>query len=94
MKDLANVCLVLAMIVSFYTHYALGDNFERMAPSLIFGLLLTCRLIILAQVVKKEKADRAEMFERLLEEQEAAGQAGEYEEQAEEAGGEEEKKKI
>jgi len=47
----------------------LGDNFERMAPALIFGLLLTCRLIILVQVIKKEKQDRAEMLERLIQEQ-------------------------
>ena len=45
------------MACQFYTHYALGDSFERMAPSLIFGLLLFCRLIILYQVVKKEKKD-------------------------------------
>ncbi len=63
------MCLILTMIVQFYTHYMLGDNFERMAPALIFGLLLTCRLIILVQVIKKEKQDRAEMLERLIQEQ-------------------------
>jgi hypothetical protein len=51
------------MAGSFYTHFALGDSFERMAPSLIFGLLLVCRLIILLQVIKKEKQDLEEYKE-------------------------------
>lgn len=57
MKDLANISLILLMMLQFYTHYALDDSFERMAPSLIFGLLLVCRLIILLQVIKKEKEE-------------------------------------
>ena len=56
------------MGTQFYTHYALGDSFERMAPALIFGLLLFCRLIILMQVIKKEKKD-AEMMKKLTEAQ-------------------------
>lgn len=57
MKDLANISLILLMMLQFYTHYALGDSFERMAPSLIFALLLVCRLIILLQVIKREKEE-------------------------------------
>lgn len=51
----------------FYTHFALGDTFERMAPSLIFGLLLVCRLIILHQVNKKER-QQLEMLRKFIEE--------------------------
>ncbi len=57
------------MACQFYIHYALGDNFERMAPSLIFGLLLICRLIILYQVIKKEKKD-LELVKKFMQEAE------------------------
>lgn len=67
MKDLANISLILLMMLQFYTHYALDDSFERMAPSLIFGLLLVCRLIILLQVIKKEK-DEIEAINKMMSE--------------------------
>ena len=51
----------------FYTHYALGDTFERMAPSLVFGLLLVCRLVIWFQVKAREKRDE-EFLRKLYEE--------------------------
>jgi len=57
------------MAGGFYTHYALNDSFERIAPSLIFGLLIICRLIILSQVIKKEKTEE-EMLRKFLEENE------------------------
>lgn len=41
---------------ALYTHLVLNDPFERIAPSLIFGLLLSCRLIISYQShTKKNK---------------------------------------
>lgn len=40
---------------ALYTLYILKDPFERMVPSLIFGLLLICRLVILYQVNKREE---------------------------------------
>ena len=67
MKDIANVVLICVMALQFYTYFALGDNFERMAPSLIFGLLLVCRLVILLQVIKKEREDTAAMNKMLAE---------------------------
>ncbi len=66
-KELASLVLLVLMAGGFYTHYALNDSFERIAPSLIFGLLIICRLIILSQVVKKEKAEE-EMLRKFLEE--------------------------
>lgn len=57
-KELASIILLGLMGGGFYTHYALKDSFERMAPSLIFGLLVICRLIILKQVMKKEHKQR------------------------------------
>lgn len=34
------------MLGAVYTHYALNERFDRMAPGIIFGLLLFTRLII------------------------------------------------
>lgn len=65
-KELASVLLLICMGGGFYTHYALNDSFERMAPSLIFGLLIVCRLIILQQVSNKEKKE-LEMLRKFLE---------------------------
>lgn len=45
------------MFGAFYTHFALGDPFERMAPALVFGLLIVCRFIILYQVSQREKKE-------------------------------------
>ncbi len=42
---------------AIYTHIALNDAFDRIAPSLVFSLLIICRLIILYQVKCKEKRE-------------------------------------
>ena len=54
------------MAGGFYTHYALKDAFERLAPSLVFGLLLVCRLIIYYQVSTKEKREE-EIYKKIYE---------------------------
>lgn len=59
LKEISSAILLLTMVGGFYTHYALKDSFERMAPSLIFSLLIICRLIILYQVHKKEKRKKS-----------------------------------
>lgn len=48
------------MVGGFYTHYALNDKFERSAPSLVFALLLLCRLVISYQVNRREEAKISE----------------------------------
>ena len=55
LKQLANVVLLVIMLGAVYTHYTLGDKFERMAPGLVFSLLLITRLIIHRQVKQREK---------------------------------------
>ena len=52
---------------AFWTHFSLGDTFERQAPALVFGLLLVCRLIIYFQVVAREKKDE-EFFRKMYKE--------------------------
>lgn len=47
------------MLGAVYTHYVLGDKFERMAPGLVFALLLLTRLIIHRQVTQRDKGTSA-----------------------------------
>ncbi|RWS30426.1 transmembrane protein 35-like protein [Leptotrombidium deliense] len=49
-KQWANVILLVLTVTALYTHVAIEDKFERTAPSIVFSLMLTCRLIILYQV--------------------------------------------
>jgi hypothetical protein len=49
MKQLANIILLIIMLGAVYTHYALHDKLDRMAPGVIFSLLLITRLIIYQQ---------------------------------------------
>ena len=41
-----------------YTHYALKDSFDKIAPCLVFSLLIICRLTTLYQVTRREKAEK------------------------------------
>ena len=60
LKEAANVVLLVVMFGGGYTHYALGDSLEKMTPALVFGLLLACRLIVVAQVTAREKREQME----------------------------------
>jgi len=55
LKELANFVLLAIMGGALYTLSVLKDPFEKMVPSLIFGLLLLCRLVILYQVNRREE---------------------------------------
>lgn len=54
-KQLANVLLLIMMAGAFYTHTIMEDKFERTAPSIVFALMLACRLVVFFQVRRKEK---------------------------------------
>lgn len=45
------------MMGAAYTHYAIGDKFERIAPALVFTFMLTCRLVVYLQVRRKESRE-------------------------------------
>ena len=68
LKEVASVILLALMLGGTYTHYALKDSFERMAPSLVFALLIVCRLVILKQVNKRERKELEEI-KKLIENQ-------------------------
>ncbi|EEC16593.1 transmembrane protein, putative [Ixodes scapularis] len=55
-KQASNCALLVLMLGAVYTHAALKDRFERMAPSIVFVLMLVCRLVVFYQVQSREKA--------------------------------------
>lgn len=86
LKEIANVLLIIMMVGGFFTHYTLNDRFDRMAPALVFTLLLLCRLLIAYQVSKRERKELDE-FNKLVEQaqQENEKQSEEEKEEEEEA---------
>jgi uncharacterized membrane protein len=48
------MCLLSVMIGALYTHLMINDPFERIAPALIFTMLLVCRLIIFYQTKRSQ----------------------------------------
>ncbi len=54
-KNAANILLVAAKSLNAYSHWAINDEFERTAPTLVFLLMLACRLVVDWQVAKREK---------------------------------------
>ncbi|CAL1292662.1 unnamed protein product [Larinioides sclopetarius] len=54
-KLLANIILLVLMVGASYTHTIIEDKFERTAPSIVFALMLGCRLIVQWQVKRKER---------------------------------------
>ncbi|XP_042238118.1 novel acetylcholine receptor chaperone-like [Homarus americanus] len=57
-KQSANLVLAVMMLFATYNHWMVGDKFERLAPSLVFFFMLTCRLIVEYQIRRKEKVDK------------------------------------
>jgi len=58
------------MLGAVYVHYVLHDKFERMAPGLVFSLLLLTRLIIHRQVTQREKGLSVKQKEPIKKERE------------------------
>lgn len=64
-KNLANIALFASNALFFYTHVKLGDKFERIAPSIVFGLMLLCRLIVYLQVQAREDSEKRRIVREL-----------------------------
>lgn len=54
-KQVANILLLVVMLGAFYSHVMLSEKFERMAPSIVFSLMLCCRLVVFWQIKRKER---------------------------------------
>lgn len=53
LKNVATVVLLLKNLLALHSHYKLNDKFERMAPSIVFALMLACRLVVYLQVKRR-----------------------------------------
>ena len=52
-KKAANIVLLLAKLLNLYSHFAIDDAFERMAPTLVFFFMLVCRMVVDWQFVNQ-----------------------------------------
>lgn len=59
-KVASNILLILSNLLQVYSQYQLGDKFEKIAPSLVFILMLTCRLIVNYQVKRRDAKEAEE----------------------------------
>ncbi|KAM4696755.1 putative acetylcholine receptor chaperone [Rhinophrynus dorsalis] len=48
-RDAANFILLLLVLVVLFFHQLVGDPLKRYAHALVFGILLTCRLLVSCQ---------------------------------------------
>ncbi|XP_075042155.1 putative acetylcholine receptor chaperone [Mixophyes fleayi] len=48
-RDVANFILLLLVLIVLFFHQLVGDPLKRYAHALVFGILLTCRLLISRQ---------------------------------------------
>lgn len=55
LKQVANVILILLTLLAIHGHYFSNDKFERIAPSLVFFFMLSCRLVVQWQLNRKIK---------------------------------------
>ncbi|TSQ81069.1 Transmembrane protein 35A [Bagarius yarrelli] len=67
-KDVANFLLLLVMLAVLFFHQLVGDPLKRYAHALVFGILLTCRLLIARQ--SDERLEREEQREEQVNAQE------------------------
>ena len=72
LKYYATMVLMFIMAGALYTHYYLKDNLEMKMPSILFGFLLICRLIISYLADKRERVENEyERMRKLIQEDES-----------------------
>ena len=57
-KKAANIILLAAKVLNLYSHFAIDDAFERMAPTLVFFFMLVCRMVVDWQFVNSSQQVR------------------------------------
>lgn len=75
LKNVSTVVLMLSNLLSLYSHYKLNDKFERLAPSIVFALMLACRLVVYLQVKRRIEN---ESKQKLREERRKLIESGEF----------------
>ncbi len=63
-KNAANIALALMKALNAYSHWAIEDEFERTAPTLVFLLMLGCRLVVDWQVARRDRLEEQEQLEQ------------------------------
>lgn len=63
LKEAANVLMILLSCLDIYSHYALDEGLDKMSLSVVFFLLLTCRLIIRLQMKARELEEAVQKAE-------------------------------
>ena len=56
-KNTANILLLMLKVLNVYSHWAISDEFERTAPSLVFLLMLSCRMVVDWQMERLPKVE-------------------------------------
>ena len=59
-KNVANVILIGVKLLNAYSHWAINDEFERTAPTLVFLLMLGCRMVVDWQLHKRDREEEEE----------------------------------
>ena len=54
-QQVANFLLLLQCVLTMYIQWSLEEKLDRLAPSLVFTLLLCCRYFVQLQVKDKER---------------------------------------
>lgn len=71
LKNASNLVLLASNLLTLYTHYKLNEKFERLAPWIVFSLMLICRLVVYWQVKRRfenqDKIKEREERRRLIE---------------------------
>ncbi|KAH9425305.1 DoxX-like [Dermatophagoides pteronyssinus] len=53
LKIIANIVLLLLTLFSILNHHSAGHRFDRIAPCIVFTLMLACRLVVEYQVQRR-----------------------------------------
>ncbi|KAH9511750.1 DoxX-like [Dermatophagoides farinae] len=53
LKIIANIILLLLTLFSIHNHYSAEHRFDRIAPCIVFTLMLSCRLVVEYQVQRR-----------------------------------------
>jgi len=53
-KQIANVILFLTVSLAIYSHWKINDRLDRIAPAIVFALMLICRFVISVQHTRRK----------------------------------------
>jgi len=59
-KQAANVILLFVVSLAIYSHWQINDRLDRIAPAIVFALMLICRFIINAQQLRRKNKPSTE----------------------------------